>query len=57
MRKTRGFAILDRTLRPHQRFGIDNEILDENFEPRTVGQVRCKEELGGIIKSYYREAA
>jgi len=44
-------------LRPHQGFGINNEVLDQNFEPQTVGEVRCEEELGGIIKSYYREAA
>jgi hypothetical protein len=35
---------------------MNNEMLDENFEPQTVGEVRCKEELGGIIKSYCREA-
>ncbi len=43
--------------RPHQGLGIDNDVLDENFEPQTTGPVRCKEELGGLIKSYYREAA
>jgi putative transposase len=45
------------TRRPHQGFGMENKVLDETFEPRTVGPVRCKQELGGIIKSYYREAA
>jgi putative transposase len=43
--------------RPHQGFGMNNEVLDETFEPQTVGPIRCKHELGGIIKSYYREAA
>ncbi len=32
-------------------------VLAEGFEPQAAGEVRCKEELGGIIKSYYREAA
>ena len=45
------------TRRPHQGLGINNEVLDEAFQPQTVGVVRCKEELGGIVKSYYREAA
>ena len=30
--------------------------VDETFEPQMVGPVRCKENLGGIVKSYYREA-
>lgn len=45
------------TERPHRGKGIDNNVLDVDFTPRTQGRVRCKEELGGIIKSYYREAA
>ena len=43
--------------RPHQGFDINNQVLDKDFEVQTVGEVRCKEELGGIIKSYYRKAA
>jgi len=27
------------------------------FVPETEGVVRCRQELGGLIKSYYREAA
>ena len=43
--------------RPHRGVGRDNTVLDENFVPQTEGRVRCKTELGGILKSYYREAA
>ena len=43
--------------RPHRGVGRDNTVLDKNFVPRAEGIVRCKSELGGILKSYYREAA
>ena len=43
--------------RPHRGVGRDNTVLDENFVPNTEGRVHCKTELGGILKSYYREAA
>lgn len=36
---------------------MNNEVLDETFEPQSHGKVRCKQQLGGLIKSYYREAA
>jgi hypothetical protein len=29
----------------------------ETFKPQPDVAVRCKQQLGGIIKSYYREAA
>ena len=45
------------TCRPHRGIGMKNEVLDETFQPQLHGTVRCKEQLGGIIKSYYREAA
>ena len=45
------------TLRPHRGVGMTNDVLDETFEPQTEGRVRCRSELGGIIKSYYRDAA
>ena len=43
--------------RPHRGVGRDNTVLNENFIPQTRGRVRCRSELGGILKSYYREAA
>lgn len=43
--------------RPHRGVGRDNTVLDENFVPQTEGRVPCKAELGGILISYYREAA
>jgi hypothetical protein len=36
---------------------MTNDVLDETFQPQPHGTVRCKQQLGGIIKSYYREAA
>jgi putative transposase len=45
------------TERPHRGIGMNNEVLDETFAPQSEGAVRCKQELGGVIKSYYREAA
>ena len=43
--------------RPHRGIGMNNEVLDKEFKPQLEGAVRCKQQLGGIIKSYYREAA
>lgn len=45
------------TERPHRGVGRDNTVLDENFTPTTEGSIRCKHQLGGLIKSYYRDAA
>jgi putative transposase len=43
--------------RPHRGVGRDNTVLDANFIPQSEGAVRCKKELGGILKIYYRDAA
>jgi putative transposase len=43
--------------RPHRGVGRDNTILNVNFTPQTEGRIRYRSELGGILKSYYREAA
>lgn len=43
--------------RPHRGKDIGNRVLDVDFTPRAEGNVKCKEQLGGIIRSYYREAA
>ena len=45
------------TERPHRGKDIGNRVLDVDFTPRAEGNVKCKEQLGGIIRSYYREAA
>jgi putative transposase len=45
------------TRRPHRGIGMNNEVLDKTFVPQAEGVVRCRQQLGGIIKSYYREAA
>ena len=45
------------TRRPHRGVGMHNEVLDQTFRPQLEGRVRCKQQLGGIIKEYYREAA
>ena len=43
--------------RPYRGIGMNNEVLDKEFKPQIEGAVRCKQQLGGIIRSYYREAA
>ena len=43
--------------RPHRGVGMNNEVLDRTFRPQSYGTIRCKQQLGGLIKSYYREAA
>lgn len=45
------------TLRPHRGIGMKNEVLDETFQLQLHGTVRCRQQLGGLLKSYYREAA
>ena len=45
------------TERPHRGIGMNNHVLDESFVPQTRGEVCFKEQLGGIIKSYYRKSA
>lgn len=42
--------------RPHQ--GVGNVVLGPSFEPaETNGEIVCDEQLGGIIRSYRRDAA
>ena len=44
------------TERPHQ--GIGNRPIEEaDHPPPRDGPVRCRERLGGLLKSYHREAA
>jgi len=43
--------------RPHRGVGMSNEVLDRSFRPTTYETIRCKQQLGGLIKSYYRDAA
>ena len=45
------------TKRSHRGFGMDNRVLDEQFRPQREGPVRCREELGGLIKEYHDQAA
>jgi len=45
------------TRRPHRGLGMKNEVLEKTFIPQSEGVVRCRQQLGGLIKSYYREAA
>jgi putative transposase len=42
---------------PHRGVGRDNFVLDTSFVPKTDGAIGFRSELGGILKSYYREAA
>jgi len=45
------------TDRPHRGVGMNNEVLDPSFEPKRKGRIRHKQQLGGIVSSYYGEAA
>ncbi|HOS04375.1 MAG TPA: integrase core domain-containing protein [Candidatus Hydrogenedentes bacterium] len=45
------------TRRPHQGVGIGNNVLDKGLTPQVHGTIRCRRQLGGIIKDYYRDAA
>lgn len=42
--------------RPHQGRGIGNNVLDQDFIPQAVGEVKCRRSMGGIFNSYYRDA-
>ena len=41
--------------RPHQ--GLGNELVTPKTRLTGTGQVQCHEQLGGLLKFYYREAA
>lgn len=43
--------------RPHRGREIGNNVLQVDFRPARDGSIRCRHQLGGIIKSYTREAA
>lgn len=45
------------TERPHRGVGRNNTVLGENFIPKIEGTIRYKQQLGRLIKSYYRDAA
>jgi transposase InsO family protein len=41
--------------RPHQ--GVGNRLLEPEVAANGAGPVQCRERLGGLLRSYYREAA
>jgi hypothetical protein len=42
--------------RNHQ--GLENRIIDSGAEVgREIGEIQCRERLGGMLRYYYREAA
>ena len=42
--------------RPHQ--GLGGALIEPNVGTgRAVGEVRCRERVGGLLRFYYREAA
>jgi putative transposase len=43
--------------RPHQGVDIGNKVLRPNFTPKTEGEVKREQRLGGVISWYYRDAA
>ena len=41
--------------RNHQ--GLDNKIIQPDFEYAGEGEVNCHERLGGLLRYYHRDAA
>ena len=42
--------------RNHQ--GLENRLIDPGYEVgREIGEVQCRERLGGMLRYYYRKAA
>jgi len=41
--------------RPHQ--GLGNRTISQPATMPTTGSIRCRQRLGGLLKSYYRKAA
>ena len=41
--------------RNHQ--GLENNIIQPAFELAEIGEVNCRERLGGLLRYYYRDAA
>jgi len=42
--------------RPHKGLGYSRPV-EPDKPPTREGEVKCHERLGGLLKSYYREAA
>ena len=41
--------------RNHQ--GLENKIIEPDFDSDREGEVECRERLGGLLRYYYRDAA
>ena len=41
--------------RNHQ--GLENKIVEPDFESSSEGAVQCRERLGGLLRYYHRDAA
>jgi hypothetical protein len=44
-----------RLRRNHQ--GIENKLIEPPKNLPSVGRIRCRKDLGGMLNYYYREAA
>ena len=51
----RAFMVHYHEERPHQ--GLNNELIAPRTSVIRTGPIRCRERLGGLLKSYHREAA
>ncbi|MEQ8821207.1 MAG: integrase core domain-containing protein [Sumerlaeia bacterium] len=45
------------TERPHRGVGMANEVLEPGVRVQTIGEIQCRQKLGGLIREYHREAA
>ena len=39
------------------RQGLENRIIEPDFESAGEGEVNCRERLGGLLRYYHRDAA
>ena len=55
-RSIREYVLYYRIERPHQ--GLGNELIEpDETAGRVVGEIKCRERLGGLLRYYYRDAA
>jgi len=55
-RALKNFALHYHEERNHQ--GLDNKLIDPGDEVgQKIGEIRCRERLGGLLRYYYRDAA
>ena len=52
-----GFGGLDQPAAGACAQGLENKIIQPDFESAEEGEVNCRERLGGLLRYHYRDAA